>query len=256
LFAPRKKGHVLPGKNQEPRQYVKHETVERTRYGVVKHTFGHMMTGTAASLHAHMDRKIVEENIQEAFKEIEKSIFEEVRNLEKAQQVSDSFAIAAAIKSIEDSTLSVSRLYQLPQDTLRQIHGSATHTAYSRAAPRISELDALDLANAAIAGLPISTLSQVQEIGYTTQETFELIFLGGFASSPDLSLDESDRVIRLIRIAARAEEVFGNSEKAWRWLRKPKKAFNGKTCVEMLITEYGGREVENMLTRIEHGMAA
>jgi putative toxin-antitoxin system antitoxin component (TIGR02293 family) len=117
-------------------------------------------------------------------------------------------------------------------------------------------LDALDLANAAIAGLPISTLSQVQEIGYTTQETFELIFLGGFPSSLNLSLDESDRAIRLIRIAARAEEVFGNPEKAWRWLRKPKKAFNGKTCVEMLITEYGGREVENMLTRIEHGMAA
>jgi putative toxin-antitoxin system antitoxin component (TIGR02293 family) len=60
----------------------------------------------------------------------------------------------------------------------------------------------------------------------------------------------------LIRVASRAKDVFGNPEKAWRWLRKPKKAFDGKTCIDMLATEQGGREVENMLTRIEHGMAA
>ena len=93
-------------------------------------------------------------------------------------------------------------------------------------------------------------------------ETIDLVFRGHIPSPPDLridkllSIDESDRVVRLIRIASRAKGVFGSPEKAWRWLRKPKKAFEGKTCIDMLATEQGGREVDNMLIRIEHGMAA
>jgi len=142
------------------------------------------------------------------------------------------------------------------EDTLRKASGSTAYTISDRAAPCIAELDDLDLANAVSAGLPISAFNQVQETGYTSLEAFEFIFRGELPTSPSLSLDQSDRVIRLIRVANRAKDVFGNPEKAWRWLRKPKKAFNGKTCIEMLATEHGGREVENMLTRIEHGMAA
>jgi putative toxin-antitoxin system antitoxin component (TIGR02293 family) len=123
-------------------------------------------------------------------------------------------------------------------------------------APSIAELDDHDLANAVSAGLSKRTIFQVMNAGYSAQEIYTLVFWRNSPSGSGLSADESDRVVRLIRIAARAKEVFGNPEKAWRWLRKPKKAFNGKTCVEMLITEYGSREVENMLTRIEHGMAA
>ncbi|EWY39124.1 hypothetical protein N825_08960 [Skermanella stibiiresistens SB22] len=51
----------------------------------------------------------------------------------------------------------------------------------------------------------------------------------------------------MIRVAERAKSVFGDTEEASRWLRKPKKAFDGKTCINMLATEYGGREVGNML---------
>jgi len=125
-----------------------------------------------------------------------------------------------------------------------------------RDAPCIAELDDLDLANAVSAGLPKRSINEVLETGYSAQEIIELVFLGKRPSHSGLSIDESDRIVRLIRIASRAKDVFGNPEKAWRWLRKPKQAFDGKTCIEMLITEHGGREVENMLTRIEHGMAA
>ena len=122
--------------------------------------------------------------------------------------------------------------------------------------PCIAELDDHDLANAVKIGLPMGALSQIEAAGYTMGETIDLVFRGRVPSSPNLSSDESDRVVRLIRIASRANGVFGNPEKAWRWLRKPKKAFEGKTCIDMLATEQGGREVDNMLTRIEHGMAA
>ena len=41
-----------------------------------------------------------------------------------------------------------------------------------------------------------------------------------------------------------AEQVFGDSERGWRWLRKPKQRFDGKTPIEMLATEAGAHLVE------------
>jgi putative toxin-antitoxin system antitoxin component (TIGR02293 family) len=53
-----------------------------------------------------------------------------------------------------------------------------------------------------------------------------------------------------------AEQVFGEPERAWRWLRKPKRRFNSKTPIEMLAGETSARMVEEMLAQIEDGMAA
>jgi putative toxin-antitoxin system antitoxin component (TIGR02293 family) len=53
-----------------------------------------------------------------------------------------------------------------------------------------------------------------------------------------------------------AEQVFGESERAWRWLRKPKRRFEGKTPIEMLATEAGARIVEELVAQIEDGIAA
>jgi putative toxin-antitoxin system antitoxin component (TIGR02293 family) len=70
------------------------------------------------------------------------------------------------------------------------------------------------------------------------------------------SVEESDRAVRLARITALAEEVFGSEEKAFRWLRKPKRRFGSRTPLEMLGTEAGARLVEEMLYQIDEGMAA
>jgi putative toxin-antitoxin system antitoxin component (TIGR02293 family) len=53
-----------------------------------------------------------------------------------------------------------------------------------------------------------------------------------------------------------AERVFGESERAWRWLRKPKRRFDGKKPVEMLGTEAGARLVEEAIGQIDHGIFA
>lgn len=71
-----------------------------------------------------------------------------------------------------------------------------------------------------------------------------------------LTTEESDRVLRLTRITQLAEEVFGDQEKAGRWLRKGKAQFDGRAPIELLATEAGARLVEEALYRIEHGMAA
>ena len=71
-----------------------------------------------------------------------------------------------------------------------------------------------------------------------------------------LSLDESDRLARVARVYALAVRVFGNPEKARRWLSKPKIRFDDQTPLAMLRTDLGGRQVEEMLIQIDEGMFA
>lgn len=69
-----------------------------------------------------------------------------------------------------------------------------------------------------------------------------------------LKKDESEKVLRLARIALRAEEVLGSMEKAYRWLRTPNRALGGQRPMEMLDLEIGAREVEDVLGRIQYGV--
>ncbi|MET0061361.1 MAG: antitoxin Xre/MbcA/ParS toxin-binding domain-containing protein [Candidatus Thiodiazotropha endolucinida] len=71
-----------------------------------------------------------------------------------------------------------------------------------------------------------------------------------------LTREESDRIARVARIVAMAEETFGNRDKASRWLHKPKRAFDSQTPIDLLDTEEGARIVEDRLFRIAHGLAA
>ena len=76
------------------------------------------------------------------------------------------------------------------------------------------------------------------------------------AKRQPLSKEESDKAVRVARITAMAEQVFGEPERAWRWLRKPKQRFEAKTPIEMLATEAGARLVEEMIGQIDHGIFA
>jgi putative toxin-antitoxin system antitoxin component (TIGR02293 family) len=71
-----------------------------------------------------------------------------------------------------------------------------------------------------------------------------------------LSRDESDRVVRIARIAALGEQVFSNPDRAWRWLRSAKRQYHGRSPIQMVATEAGARLVEEWLYRIDEGMAA
>jgi putative toxin-antitoxin system antitoxin component (TIGR02293 family) len=66
--------------------------------------------------------------------------------------------------------------------------------------------------------------------------------------------DESDRLVRVARIAALAEETLGQRDKAGRWLQKANRALGGATPLEHLDTELGARQVEQVLGRIGHGI--
>ncbi len=69
-----------------------------------------------------------------------------------------------------------------------------------------------------------------------------------------LDSSESERVVRVVRLFARAEGVLDSKEGAREWLRSPARALGGETPLDYTDTEVGAREVENLLGRIEHGV--
>lgn len=69
-----------------------------------------------------------------------------------------------------------------------------------------------------------------------------------------LTTDETDKALRLKRVADLSEAVFGDPIRAHRWMRKPKTAFDGRTPLEMLASERTARLVEDALHRIDDGM--
>jgi putative toxin-antitoxin system antitoxin component (TIGR02293 family) len=69
-----------------------------------------------------------------------------------------------------------------------------------------------------------------------------------------LSPDESDRLFRLVRLASQAVQVLGSEERASLWLRRANRALGGHPPIELLDTDVGARQVEEILGRIEHGV--
>jgi putative toxin-antitoxin system antitoxin component (TIGR02293 family) len=67
-----------------------------------------------------------------------------------------------------------------------------------------------------------------------------------------LKPDESDRVLRFARTFALAQGALG--DKAHAWLNAENRALGGAKPIELLDTDSGAREVENVLGRIEHGV--
>ena len=97
--------------------------------------------------------------------------------------------------------------------------------------------------------------------GYSEQEIFELVvpkrtLARRLAANDLLTIEETDKALRLERVAALAERVFGDPAKAHRWLRKPKDRLGGDTPMAFLASESGARILEEMLLQIQHGMFA
>jgi putative toxin-antitoxin system antitoxin component (TIGR02293 family) len=69
-----------------------------------------------------------------------------------------------------------------------------------------------------------------------------------------LSLEESDRVLRVARVLAAAEAIYGDRERALAWLRRPHVRLQGRSPFSLLKTDTGSRIVEEMLVQIDEGM--
>jgi putative toxin-antitoxin system antitoxin component (TIGR02293 family) len=69
-----------------------------------------------------------------------------------------------------------------------------------------------------------------------------------------LTVEESDRVLRVIRVLALTESVYGSRERALAWLRNPHARIEGRAPLSLLNTDTGSRIVEELLIQIDEGM--
>ncbi len=123
----------------------------------------------------------------------------------------------------------------------------------------LKSTDELPLAPAARAQVDI--VNELARQGYSERELSDLVVpkrtLARRRSENELlTVEETDKALRLRRIAALAEQVFADRAKAHRWMRKPKRSLSGETPLAFLASETGARVVEEMLLRIEHGIFA
>lgn len=110
------------------------------------------------------------------------------------------------------------------------------------------------------AGLPYQSLEAiVSRYGISSSELLRTLrlpprTLARRKKAGLLSADESDRLARLGRIGGLAEEVLGNPARAGRWLREPNPALGDTPPLNWLDTDVGAKEVEQLLSRIAHGV--
>jgi putative toxin-antitoxin system antitoxin component (TIGR02293 family) len=104
-------------------------------------------------------------------------------------------------------------------------------------------------------------LAALSRNGFAETELFELVLprrtlAHRRARGEPLTADESDRAVRLARVAALTEQVFGDVERARRWLRRPARRFGSRSPLQVMATEAGARLVEELLYQIDEGYFA
>ena len=107
-------------------------------------------------------------------------------------------------------------------------------------------------------GLPVSGIENLIRSGRLTLAEVDRVVLPRKTLSHRrkigrLTPEQSDR---LVRVVAAAEETFASIDKASLWLRRPTRALDGDAPLSLLDTTEGTREVEGLLHRIDHGLAA
>ena len=69
-----------------------------------------------------------------------------------------------------------------------------------------------------------------------------------------LETAESERVVRFARLFGLAMEVFDSKDATREWLKAENPGTAGESPLSYADTEFGAREVENLMGRIDHGV--
>lgn len=119
-----------------------------------------------------------------------------------------------------------------------------------------------DLERLVSAGLPVRALSRTVE--YVTSSPREAARLRDRLVAPAtrkrrktvLKPDESERVERLARVMAVAEEVWESRDEARQFLRTQHPLLGGRTPLDLAQSELGARRVEELLWKLEYSLPA
>lgn len=118
-----------------------------------------------------------------------------------------------------------------------------------------------ELALAVRKRLPLAALQGLLKAGLTNQEIEQFVIpqrtrRHRAEKKQPLTVEESDRAVRLLRVQTLAEDTFGDVNKANAWLRRPLAEFHGEAPLAVAQTEAGARVVETVLGKIAWGAAA
>lgn len=125
--------------------------------------------------------------------------------------------------------------------------------------PLHTELDLVRLVRRGIPTEAVTFFLQASRLNFPAIERHVLprrTFKRRQADAQPLDPVESDRLLRLVRLVATARETFGDSAKALTWLNRENRVLDGETPLAMADTDLGARNVEALLGRIGHGLAA
>jgi putative toxin-antitoxin system antitoxin component (TIGR02293 family) len=116
-----------------------------------------------------------------------------------------------------------------------------------------------DLAGAVSVGLPTAVFERLLELQVLDSADVSLImpmrsFRRRNATRSRLTTEESDRLVRVVRLTLAAADAFGDMERGKSWMRTPNPAMRGSRPVELVQTSVGTRVVEQILGRIIHGI--
>ncbi|HEU0015502.1 MAG TPA: antitoxin Xre/MbcA/ParS toxin-binding domain-containing protein [Longimicrobium sp.] len=107
-------------------------------------------------------------------------------------------------------------------------------------------------------GLPGKVLTQLKRYSRLSDAELTAVIprrtLSSLRNLQRLTPEQSDRVARTAGIAALAQRVLGDAASARDWLLAPNPALGHEAPLRMLRTGSGGRLVEDVLIRIEHGV--
>jgi putative toxin-antitoxin system antitoxin component (TIGR02293 family) len=132
---------------------------------------------------------------------------------------------------------------------------SATLNDYLGIAPK----SGLELAELVERGLPTENLELLKAKGLTFTEMATVVISPRTlkhrkARGENLSPEETERAVRVASTIALAEHVFGEREKAMRWLRSSNSRLEDRTPLSLVKTEAGRRAIEEMLWGIDEGV--
>jgi putative toxin-antitoxin system antitoxin component (TIGR02293 family) len=125
----------------------------------------------------------------------------------------------------------------------------------------IKDLNPIAITRRISRGLSYQSLVRFQEISLLSlKEIADLVSISERTISRRkergrLDPEESDRLLRVARVFAKALELFeGDASAARSWLHTPAKALGGERPIDLARTDPGSREVEALVDRIEHGV--
>jgi putative toxin-antitoxin system antitoxin component (TIGR02293 family) len=120
----------------------------------------------------------------------------------------------------------------------------------------------LDVAHVIEKGLPARSIDHLkaalqlndEEVSSTLGVSQKTISRLRSQPKKKLGVGVGDRLYRAAHVFALAASVLGDEDEAREWLRRPQIGLGNLVPLDLLTTEAGAREVEDLLGRIEYGV--